>query len=132
MRLARAVFTFAGVWGFLVLTPFYFSFDAIGRLYPPPITHADLFYGFLAVTVAWQVAFLIIGSDPARFRPLMIPAMVEKFLYVTSLAVLWLQGRLRTTEFAITFPDCVLGILFALAFVRVGRSRSGDAVIRRH
>lgn len=123
MRFAKAVFTFAGIWGFFVLMPLYFSFDLIGRLYPPAITHPDLFYGFLAVTVAWQIAFLIIGRDPVRFRPLMIPAMVEKFLYVASLAALWLQGRLRMAEFAVTFPDCVLGTLFVIAFIKVSAAR---------
>ena len=119
MKFAKTVFTFAGIWGFVVLTPLYFSFDLIGRLYPPAITHPDMFYGFLAVTVAWQIVFLVIGRDPVRFRPLMIPAMVEKFLYIASLAALWLQGRIRTGQFAVTFPDCVLGTLFVLAFIKV-------------
>jgi hypothetical protein len=34
----------------------------------PPLRH-----GFLSVAMAWQIAFLVIGSNPARFRPLMIP-----------------------------------------------------------
>src|SRR5256885_1697234 len=54
-RFARTVFTAAGVWGLLIMTPLYFAFDAIGRAYPPPLTHADLYYGFVDVTVAWQV-----------------------------------------------------------------------------
>lgn len=36
MRFAKIVFTVAGVWGFLVLTPFFFLADVIGREYPPP------------------------------------------------------------------------------------------------
>ena len=27
----------------------------------------------------WQIAFLVIGSNPRRFRALMIPAITEKF-----------------------------------------------------
>jgi len=40
-RFARVVFTIAGFWGFLIMTPLYFAFDAIGRSYPPPITHPE-------------------------------------------------------------------------------------------
>jgi hypothetical protein len=140
MRFAKTVFTFAGIWGVVVLTPLYFSFDAIGRLYPPAITHPDFFYGFVGVAMAWQVAFLVIGRDPARFHPLMIPAMVEKFIYVLSLSVLFVGGRLRGGEFVVALPDFVLGILFVVSFVKVdaarrqvqaGEQRGSDVIDRR-
>src|SRR5678815_2851114 len=64
IRFARTVFTCAGIWGFVVLTPLYFSFDLVGRFYPPAITHPDFFYGFIGVAIAWQIVFLLIGRDP--------------------------------------------------------------------
>ena len=82
MRFGRVVFLGAGVWGILLLTPLFFAFDLIGQRFPPPITHADFYYGFLTVALAWQFAFLVIGRDPIRFRPMMLPAMLEKFGYV--------------------------------------------------
>ena len=83
MRFARVVFSVAGVWGLLVLAPLYFMFDAVGQMYPPPVTHPDFYFGFIGVALAWQVAFLGIGRDPGRLRPMMVPAMLEKFGYVT-------------------------------------------------
>jgi uncharacterized membrane protein YuzA (DUF378 family) len=68
MRFARYIFTFAGIWGLVVLTPLYFNFDLVGRLYPPPVTHPDFFYGFIGVATAWQFAFLSIGPDPIRLQ----------------------------------------------------------------
>jgi len=62
----------------LALTPLYFMFDLIGRNDPPPITHPGFFYGFVGIGLAWQVAFIIIATDPVRFRPLMIPCILEK------------------------------------------------------
>jgi hypothetical protein len=87
-RFARAVFTLAGVWGVLIMTPLYFAFDAIGRTYPPPITHPDFYYGFIDVTLAWQIAFLIIATDPVRYRLIMVAAMLEKGLYIASMLTL--------------------------------------------
>jgi hypothetical protein len=88
MRFARVVFFIAGIWGFLIITPLYFMYDVIGRAYPPPVTHPDFYYGFLSVTLAWQVAFMVIAKDPVRFRPLMIAAALEKFGYIATLGTL--------------------------------------------
>jgi hypothetical protein len=119
MRLAKLVFTVAGVWGLIVLTPLYFTFDTIGAMYPPPIAHPDFYYGFVGVAMAWQVGFLVIGRDPVRFRLMMIPAMLEKFIYVTTLSVLYAQRRLQFGQFVVAVPDFVLGVLFVAAFFRV-------------
>jgi hypothetical protein len=116
---ARTVFTAAGIWGFAVLTPLYFSSDLIGRLYPPTITHPDFFYGFVGVALMWQVAFLLIGRDPVGLRVMMIPAMLEKFVYVLTLTVLYARGSLGSAQFAVAVPDFVLGLLFAIASSRI-------------
>jgi hypothetical protein len=118
MKFARKVFLGAGVWGLVIMTPMYFLFDAIGRLNSSPITYPQFYYGFLAVTMAWQIAFLVIGSDPLRFRPMMIPGMVEKFLFVLSMAVLFVQGRITLSDVLVSSTDLVLGILFVIAFVK--------------
>ena len=122
MRFAKAVFRIAGIWGVIILVPLYFMYDSIGRQYPPPITHPDFFYGFLAVTVAWQVAFLVIASDPIRFRPLMVPAMLEKFIYVVTMIVLYAKGQLQFGQFAVAIPDLVLGSLFVVAYLKTAGS----------
>src|SRR3954468_13083914 len=105
MRFAKTVFTGAGIWGLIVLAPLYFAFDVIGRQYPPPINHPDFFYGFAGVSIAWQIAFLVIGRDPERLQPMMLPAMLEKFTYVATLTVLFLQGQLGPGQFAVAIPD---------------------------
>ena len=51
-----------------VLTPLYFLVDLTGRQYAPPTAYPQFFYGFLSVAMAWQIAFLVIGTSPVRFR----------------------------------------------------------------
>ena len=123
MRFARAVFTGAGIWGLVVLTPLYFSFDLVGRFYPPAITHPDFFYGFVGVAIAWQIGFLLIGRDPAGLHTMMIPAMLEKFGYVLTLSILYAQGSLRLGQFVVAVPDFVLGLLFVVAFLQIDAAR---------
>jgi hypothetical protein len=118
-RFARVVFTIAGIWGVLIMTPLYFAFDAIGRAYPPPITHPDVYYGFVGVTLAWQVVFLVIASNPIRYRTFMLTAMLEKFLYVSTIVALYPQGQLQPLQAAaIVAPDGLLAVLFVVAFFK--------------
>jgi len=119
MKFAKMVFVAAGVWGIVILTPFYFLFDAIGRMYSSPINYPQGYYGFLAITMAWQFAFLVIGSNPARYRLMMIPSMVEKFAYVLTMGVLYIQGRIPVTDVLVISPDLLWGVLFVTAFAKM-------------
>ena len=116
MRFAKPVFIVAGVWGIAVLTPLYFLVDLAGRQYPAPMDYPQFFYGFLSVAMAWQLAFLVIGSNPVRFRPLMIPCIVEKLGYIAGVAVLFGQGRLSIQDAMAAGPDLILAVLFVVAF----------------
>ena len=120
MKFARIVFFAAGVWGVVVLTPLYFLFDVTGKPYPPPDSYPHFFYGFLSVAMAWQLAFFAIGSNPARFRLMMIPAIVEKLGYVIGTAVLYRQSRIGASELLTAPPDLVLCVMFAIAWAKTG------------
>lgn len=128
MRFARVVFIAAGVWGIIVLTPLYFLLDVTGREYAPPTAYPQFFYGFLSVAMAWQIAFFVIGSSPARFRPLMIPSIVEKFGHVVTVAVLHSQARISAADAMAAGPDLLLGVLFIAACAKTPTPlRSRDA-----
>ena len=116
MSFAKVVFRVAGIWGIAVLTPLYFLVDLTGRRYAAPVDYPQFFYGFLSVAMAWQIAFLVIGSSPARFRPLMIPSIVEKLGHVAGVAVLYGQGRLSVADATAAGPDLLLAVLFIVAF----------------
>lgn len=119
MRFAKIAFRLAGIWGLLVIVPLYFSFDYIGKKDPPPITHAGFFYGFIGVALAWQVAFLVIAGDPVRYRPLIIPSLIEKLTYVIAVIVLVSQGRTRQFELVFAAIDSSLAILFVMAYFKI-------------
>jgi hypothetical protein len=78
MKFARTIFLIAGIYGLLVMLPQYFLEGRIGRDTPPPISHPEFYYGFIGVTIAWQILFLIISNDPLRYRVMMIPAVFGK------------------------------------------------------
>ena len=119
MRFAKVVFVGGGIWGFAIVTPLYFLRHTVVQQHPSLATDPAFFYSFLAVTMAWQLAFLVIGFDPVRLRNLMIPAMVEKFGYVLTISVLWVGGQMPPSEALLAVPDCALGVLFMVAFAKV-------------
>jgi hypothetical protein len=121
MRFAKRVFVIAGVWGLLIVPPMFFVRTAFERQYPPVNTHPEFYYGFAGVTTAWQLAFLVIGSDPVRFRPLMWAAIAEKVAWVTTVLTLFLLGQLASGMLVFGGIDLFLGVLFVLAFVKTPR-----------
>ena len=122
MTFAKYVFIAAGVWGIAVLTPLFFLVDITGRPYPPPADYPHFYYGFVAVALAWQVAFLVIGSDPVRYRAFMIPAFLEKAGYVVTATVLHRQGRISADDASTALPDAVLLALFIVAYWKTRRA----------
>ena len=118
MKFAKIVFWIAGIWGVLVVLPLYFIFDLIGRKDPPPISHPGFFYGFVGAALTWQLAFFVIANDPARYRPLMVPSVLEKFSYGIAVVILVVQGRMRSSDLLFGGIDLLLGVLFVIAYLK--------------
>ena len=118
MKFARLVFLVAGIYGLIVLLPGYFLEERTGRDFPPPITHPEYYYGFIGVAVAWQVVFLILSRDPIRYRPMMIPAILEKATFGVAVVILFSQHRVSTLTLALALIDSTLGVLFVLAYIK--------------
>lgn len=122
MKFAKYVFIAAGVWGIAVLTPLFFLVDITGRPYPAPTDYPHFYYGFLAVALAWQFAFLVIGSNPVQYHLLMIPAFIEKAGYIATTTLLYSQGRISADEVGTAIPDSLLLVLFVVAFLKTSRT----------
>ncbi len=117
-RFARRVYTVAGIYGLVVMLPQYFLEDRIGRDTPPPITHPEHFYGFIGVTIAWQIAFLVIGREPQRLRALMPVTVLEKLAFAVPVALLWAKGRVGGSVLPFAAIDLLLAALFLVSYVR--------------
>jgi len=115
-RFARRVFLVAGIYGIVALLPQYFLEARIGRDFPPPLNHPEYFYGFIGVALAWQFVFLLIARDPRRYRPLMLPAVLEKLTWAGATLALYAQGKLALAVLGFGLVDLALGVLFLLAF----------------
>jgi hypothetical protein len=112
------VFWVAGIWGLLVLTPLYFMFDLIGRNDPPPITHPGFYYGFVGAGLVWQLAFILTATDPVRYRPLMIPCVLEKLSYGAAVIFLVFERRMHQSDLVFAGADLLLGLHFVMAYFK--------------
>jgi hypothetical protein len=118
MKFAKYTFYAAGIYGLIVLLPQFFLLEKTGRDHPPAITHPEYFYGFIAVAVAFQIVFLIIGSNPVRYRMLMLAALLEKFPFALIVFALYAIGRANEMIFAGAALDFILGILFLISYLK--------------
>jgi len=101
----------------IVIVPMYFAEGRIGRDHPPAITHPEFYYGFLGVALAWQVVFLVLAQDPSRYRPMVIPSLLEKVSYGIALAVLLLEHRIPLVVFGLGSVDWIFAVLFVAAYL---------------
>ena len=120
MKFARIVFSIAGALGLLAMIPMYMA----------PGSYR--YYGSLGGLVAWQLAFFVIATDPKRYRPIMLPALMEKLLWMLTLITIYLHGRMTSAEvLGGTIPHGLLGILFAAAFFKTRRKASiGETILK--
>ncbi|HYC59452.1 MAG TPA: hypothetical protein VEK79_07795 [Thermoanaerobaculia bacterium] len=127
MKLARIGFLVAGIYGILALTPQYFGEAFIGRKFPPPITHPEYFYGFIGVVIVFHLMFLMISKDPMRYRPLMLIAAAEKFVFGVPTALLYVQQRVAAPIAIAALIDIAFGMLFLVAHRATGNVQSPSA-----
>ncbi len=71
MTFAKWVFTIGGLWGVLIIGSLFFLEPMIVSQ-TGPLSHPDTYYGFAVSTFAMQIGYLVIGRNPAAYRPFML------------------------------------------------------------
>ena len=123
MKFAKWVFTGAGIYGLLTVTPQYLLESYVSKA-TGPITYPEYFYGFIGVTVAFQIVFLIIGRDPIRLRPIMPACWVEKISFGAAIFPLYLAHRVQISVVIFASIDLVLCTLFIAAWFKTAPAAS--------
>jgi hypothetical protein len=77
------------------------------------------FYGFVGVTLAWQLLFFAIAREPVRLRPVIPCAVLEKLSFGIGAMVLYRQGRLDHGDLYFGGIDLALALLFILCWLRL-------------
>ncbi|MDZ4369852.1 MAG: hypothetical protein U1C74_00330 [Phenylobacterium sp.] len=128
MTFAKWVFTLGGLWGVLIIGPLFFLESHVQSMTGAPISHPDIYYGFVGSTFAWQLAYLVIGRNPGPYRPFMLLGALGKLIYFGSAWTLYAQGRIPMTVPALASPDLLLAILFVAAWVKTRPPTSSSAL----
>ena len=127
MGFAKWTFRIAGIYGFVVLAPMYLMEQQVGQDFPPAITHPEYYYGFIGVALSFQILFLILSTDPLKFRMMMIPSILEKATYGIAVLGLFLQGRINPVIFYFSLVDLTFGLLFLIAYLKTDPTAQEDA-----
>ncbi len=116
MKTARLIFTIAGVYGLLVLTPFLFMERLIAERTPGGLTHPEYYYGFLGAALVMQLVYLMIGRDPVRFRPFMPIGTLAKLSFFGTVLILYVLERVSAMTLEFASMDALLGFAFLYAW----------------
>jgi hypothetical protein len=121
MKLPNLIFLVAAVYGLALLVPMFFMEEYLSENYPPAITHPEYYYGFVGAAGAWQLVYLLIGTNPLRFRPLIPVAILAKLAFGITAWVLFSQGRTPGNIVAGATVDILFAVAFAYAYMLLGR-----------
>jgi hypothetical protein len=124
MTFAKRVFTWAAIYGVIVLAPIPFLEAATART-TGPLNYPEYYYGFGLTALAFQGVFFLIGRDPIGYRALMPVGVLEKLSFGIPCWVLYAQHRLGN-PYALPFAtvDLALGALFAISWFRTAKAPS--------
>lgn len=112
MHIAKWVFRIAGIYGIVMLVPAYF----MERTFTDSM-HPEFYYGFLGVGLAFQVLFLMLATDPGRYRPMMLPSILEKVSYGAATFWLYFVQRADSTVLLGGCVDWLFVGLFTWAYL---------------
>ena len=118
MKFTRIVYALAATYGFISLVPSYFLLETVGRYAPPAINHPEFYYGFVGLALLWQLIYVLMATDPLRYRAIMPIAVLEKFAYTVPVLILYSFGRVHLNIVRTAFVDPIFGILFIMAYFR--------------
>jgi hypothetical protein len=111
VRFASILYRIAAIYGVIVLIPAYLL-----ALRPP---HLDAI-GFAGTALVFQGVFWVISRDPLRFKPFVALSVFEKLCFGVPAMVMW--SRRMVGDVALFGAiDLVLGVLFAIAWLRLRR-----------
>ena len=108
------IFKGAGIYGIIVMILLLVAPTQV--LNEPTVIHPEYYFGFVMVGLVWQIAFLVVGSDPVRFRPIMPVCMCEKFFYITLLTFLIMTHRTPERMWPAVVLDGLVGCAFIYAW----------------
>lgn len=131
MQRVRWIFRIAAIYGLLVLLPGLFMEARFSIANPPALTHPEFYYGFYGSAIVWQLVFLLIASDPARYRALIGLAVLEKAAFFFPSVWLWQSGHLAASDpLWGALVDGLLMLMFGYAWWhsrRIGNGINSDS-----
>ena len=122
MKFAKWVYRIAGIYGLLLFVPLLFLEQVVSQTSLPAITHPEYYYGFAITGLAWQVAFLVMSTDPQHFRNVMPVTWLEKS-YGLVTVLLYIENRISSQVLVLGLIDLLLGALFVYAYLTTTQNR---------
>jgi hypothetical protein len=115
VRFTKSVFLLAGISGVLLMAPAFFLERWAGEFDPPTVNHPEYYYGLIGVVLVFQFFYLLIATDPIRYRPVMVLGALGKGTFAATVVVLYVAGRVAPLWLGFVAFDGTWVVLFLVA-----------------
>jgi hypothetical protein len=75
------------------------------------------------VTLAWQLLFLVIATNPVRYRLAMLPAFIEKASFAMAIPILYSLDRVPALWLGFAAMDATWLVLFTIGLLRTPKEQ---------
>lgn len=114
MTFARWSFALAAIYGLIACGSLFFR--------APLSAETQWLFAFTGAAGATQFAYALIASDPRRYRMVIPIGIVSKLSFAAPMALLVARGAIPQSAAVFAAIDVALALVFAINFVRLGRS----------
>lgn len=113
IRVAAWGFAAAGIYGLVATLSLYTR--------APLTADTQWLYGFAGAAAATQLAYLLIATDPVRYRAVIPIGVASKLSFAIPMTILFAHGQVPVASLVFAGIDYALAALFAMLFVMLGR-----------
>jgi hypothetical protein len=96
------------------------------RQLAPAAAHPVFFYAWIGANLTWQILFLVLSTNPIRYRLMMLVCVLEKATAVVAIPWLYVVGRAGGIWVGAAVVDLVFAVLFVAAYGVTGRLAGTD------
>jgi hypothetical protein len=127
MGFARLAYLVAGLWGIIVIPLGYVSYLTGTDQTLVTIARPEIVHGFFLLALPWQLLFILISRDPARYNPVMPFTVLEKLPFAAVTLSMFARGQVTPVMGFFGAMDGLFGVMFCVAYWLTRRANSAES-----
>jgi hypothetical protein len=126
MAFARLAYLIAGLWGVIVIALGYASYISGTDQGLVAIARPEIVHGFFLLAMPWQLLFIVISRDPARYYAIMPITVLEKLPFAAVTLAMFAKAQVSPMMGFFGAMDGLFGVMFCVAYWLTRRAAAAE------